>query len=495
MSRTLDPNTQYADDGKPVAGGKAYYGVANQDPKLNPITIWGERTLTSMPLTNPQDTNQQGRVENRVFVGVNEYSYLVEDELGNQLVWEPLLEPINTIGLVTQDVDMNGFKFTDVADAVADDQCATLGQSNRSYAQTISSDASSTPDAIVANLALPPIALVDNQRIIVQIDHGPNTIVAPTFKLNLFAEKRIFRGAGEDLQIADTEGAGNFLHLAYSAALDAWCLVNTDSQGIIFADIDMDGFKHTNVADPVANNEYATLGMSNKMYPFVVPTNGISTPDAVSVDLPIQPDALVNGQQIIIEVIHGPNTITTPTLKFGTEPALVIYRDNAIDLFVGDTGGSGRYKHLIYNAALTAWSLVNPSNLAVASISGSVSPSGQPNMIELNSIGASNIAADAVGASEIANNVIDESRMLGPIAGTSQTLKRLVDAGSFVGTGDNSYDSINLFKQGGSSTSCGFIFLVAGTVTLQFDTNYIQGGGPVDGDTRLVVNEIGRAHV
>jgi len=83
MSAFLDENTQFVDDGgKPLAGGKAYFGVVGSDPILFPIQIFSDRAL-KIELNNPQTLDADGRTENKIWISTV-YSLLVQDVLGVQ---------------------------------------------------------------------------------------------------------------------------------------------------------------------------------------------------------------------------------------------------------------------------------------------------------------------------------------------------------------------------------------------------------------------------
>lgn len=266
MPRHIDPNIQYEKDGKPIVGGKAYFGVVDQDPKLNPITIFSDNLLT-VPITNPQDTDSQGHLVNQVYVGVNQYSYQVDDNVGGQLSLQLSLEPLNVQGLVTANIAMNGFKHIDVGDADANDQYGTFGQNNKLYTQVVNSDAASTADAIVANLPVSPLVLGDGQQIRVFLAHGSNTITTPTFKLNAFAAKIIFRKPGNILAIGDTGGSSHCIDLVYRGALDQYELLNPliaktaniETNAVTNVQIATDTILSTNIAtNAVTNVEIAT---------------------------------------------------------------------------------------------------------------------------------------------------------------------------------------------------------------------------------------------
>lgn len=227
MARTINPNTQYEKDGKPIVGGKVYYGVANQDPILNPIPIFSDSGLT-VPIANPQLLDSQGFLANRVFVGVNQYSFQVDDNLDSQQLADPLLEPLNIVGLVTANIDLNGFKIVNAADGTANTDYATFGQNNALYAQVLDADASSTIDAIVAIFPVSPTSLVNGQRVIVRLSDGfgANATTTPTFKLNLFTPATMTRDNNDALLISDTSGDRYYLDLTYNLPDNTWHFSN-----------------------------------------------------------------------------------------------------------------------------------------------------------------------------------------------------------------------------------------------------------------------------
>lgn len=80
MAAVIDENTQFIDEltSKPINNGYIYIGTVGLDAKLNPITIYSDRGLTT-PITNPQRTDSAGRSVNKIWVP-DRYSIKVEDE-------------------------------------------------------------------------------------------------------------------------------------------------------------------------------------------------------------------------------------------------------------------------------------------------------------------------------------------------------------------------------------------------------------------------------
>jgi len=226
MPRTINPNIQYEKDGKPIVGGKVYYGVANQDPKTNPTPIFSDSQLT-VPITNPQILTDQGRLSTPVYVNVSQYSFQVDDSLDNQQLADPQLEPLNIVGLVSGNIDMNGFKIINAGDATANNEYATFGQNNKLYAQVLETDVSSTADALVVNMPVAPSSLGE-QRIIVRMAPGlsANATTTPTLKLNAFTALPMVRDTNDPLFAGDTGGGRYYLDLTFSPADSRWHLAN-----------------------------------------------------------------------------------------------------------------------------------------------------------------------------------------------------------------------------------------------------------------------------
>jgi len=233
MSQTIDPNKQYFYDGKIAVGALAYYGLPNQDPKVeaNQIKIYSDRE-TTIEIDQPQQTDDQGILP-PVFVKEQLYSFKVEtapEQNSEQITLQLELEPLNGVGLVTDNIDMNGFKHTNVAEATENNEYLTLGQSYRKFPQGVVSDPASLENALVANLPIAPDALLFGQPIRLYLDGVPaNSTNAVTLKLGAFAAKQLYKGNNLPLAIGDTWGPGAFLDLIYDDVLDKFQLLNPKS--------------------------------------------------------------------------------------------------------------------------------------------------------------------------------------------------------------------------------------------------------------------------
>jgi hypothetical protein len=79
--------------------------------------------------------------------------------------------------------------------------------------------------------------LTDQQQITIELDHGSNTVISPTFQLGTTASKAIVKRSNESLQLGDTGGTGYSLILKFSAALDKWVLLNPASEVTNYANL------------------------------------------------------------------------------------------------------------------------------------------------------------------------------------------------------------------------------------------------------------------
>jgi hypothetical protein len=95
-----------------------------------------------------------------------------------------------------------------------------------SFAEGVLSSAGSAADVITAALTDAPGSLVDQQQVVVELQHGANTIGNPTFNLNSLGAKVIQRDNTKPLRAGDTGGNGYKMYLSYSSTHDVWVLLN-----------------------------------------------------------------------------------------------------------------------------------------------------------------------------------------------------------------------------------------------------------------------------
>lgn len=78
MAALINEGTQFLDvNGRPIVNGYVYIGEAGQDPKINKITIYSDRQLSTV-IANPQRTDAYGRTVNKIWIE-DRYSLKVED--------------------------------------------------------------------------------------------------------------------------------------------------------------------------------------------------------------------------------------------------------------------------------------------------------------------------------------------------------------------------------------------------------------------------------
>lgn len=84
MAAQLDESIQYTDPttGELLVNGYIYIGTSGLDAKLNTITIYSDRSLTT-PISNPQRTGSDGRAVNKIWIP-GQYSIKVEDSANIQ---------------------------------------------------------------------------------------------------------------------------------------------------------------------------------------------------------------------------------------------------------------------------------------------------------------------------------------------------------------------------------------------------------------------------
>lgn len=101
MTAQINENTQFIDEttNTPINNGYIYIGADGLDAKLNLITIYSDRDLTTV-LSNPQRTGSDGRTSNKIFIP-GRYSMKVENSANvsklNDLNLGELAQTGNTI--------------------------------------------------------------------------------------------------------------------------------------------------------------------------------------------------------------------------------------------------------------------------------------------------------------------------------------------------------------------------------------------------------------
>ena len=188
MPSLIDEQTQFTDtDGLPIVNGSVYFGLQNNDPVSNLITVYSDRDLT-VPIANPQSTDSYGRTTTRVWVE-GKYSLQVNDSSGVQK-----------------------FQNLDAGDIT---QTGITTLSNVQGSNTITADAS------------PAISsLVDQQQY--NFTTALANTGAVTLQINLTAAKSIKKQHDVDLASGDFE-AGQIVSVIYNETDDVFELVSNVS--------------------------------------------------------------------------------------------------------------------------------------------------------------------------------------------------------------------------------------------------------------------------
>ena len=199
-------------------------------------------------------------------------------------------------------------------------------------------------------------------------------------------------------------------------------------QGLITADIDMNGNTLTDVRDATANDEPTTLGQANKLYADCIRTDGSSTVDAWVANLPVAPDSLDDTQQVTIYSTVAENTSTTPTLDLNGFGAKTIVRSGNFALLAGDLGGTTFMAKLIYSSSLDVWVLQNPFIAETKNIEDSAITA---NKINTDAVTTSKIFAQAVTTAKLDDNGVTYAKIQ-----NVSTSSRILGRASGAGAGD-----------------------------------------------------------
>lgn len=97
---TLNPIPQYVDlAGSPLDGGRLYFGVANQNPETNPITVYWDAAATQ-PAAQPIRTKNGYPVRSgtpAVVYAIGDYSLMVRDQRRCQVLYAPNSADFNNV--------------------------------------------------------------------------------------------------------------------------------------------------------------------------------------------------------------------------------------------------------------------------------------------------------------------------------------------------------------------------------------------------------------
>lgn len=139
------------------------------------------------------------------------------------------------------------------------------------------------------------------------------------------------------------------------------CLTK-DGQNSPTANLSMASFKHTNVGDGTARNQYATVGQVQDQAVQALTVGG--TANAITASMTPVILSYNTGARYYFKAIH--NNTGTATLKIDTAPAVTIQYNGAA--LVGGEIVSGRYFTVIYDG--TNFQLLNPANVSTPQWAG-----------------------------------------------------------------------------------------------------------------------------
>lgn len=142
--------------------------------------------------------------------------------------------------------------------------------------------------------------------------------------------------------------------------------ITRDGQSEPSANLPMGSFRHTNVGDPQASNQYETLANTNrKLAPTVTATG---TADALIGTYVPTLDALVNNMGFRVRNSQGFNTVGNPTYDPAAFGAIPIVARGGAALGIGDLGPVGYVLDMVYSSIGAELELLNPYLTSAAQI-------------------------------------------------------------------------------------------------------------------------------
>jgi hypothetical protein len=298
--------------GVPVVNGYIYIGTQGLDPKLNPISIFSDRALTT-PLANPVRTDSYGRAVSKIWLS-GRYSVKLEDEDNNQLY---------------QELDNGEAEGATVA-----------ALSNVAGTNAITAEASPTITSYV-----------DKAQYIFQV-LLENTADAVTLNIDSVGAKAIKRNFNQDVGIGRFK-VGQTVIVAYNAANDNFELVNQNLSVLLMGNNSIATAATVNLAAALANSVTLTghagpitsLGTVLAGAIFKLTTSG-STPVAIT------SSSIASPTNILCAAVHGLTTGDTVLIEGhtgsvpninGSHVVTVVDTTNytiAVNVTTGGTGGT-----------------------------------------------------------------------------------------------------------------------------------------------------------
>lgn len=213
MAATLDEHQQFVSEGgKPLVGGKAFYGDPGSDPVTVPKDIFSDPGLT-LPLANPQDLDAEGRTVNKVYLD-GKYSILVENVLGGQ-------------------------EYQNLFNGIASAGITTIILSNIIGATTIAATAGIT-------------SYVSNQQFVFKTISGVANDGPVTLNVDEIGETSVVKNQNQEIVKGEFEGDQTVI-VAYNATIDKFEWVNQNNKVLDFS-------KGTDVASAATTDIWSVTG-------------------------------------------------------------------------------------------------------------------------------------------------------------------------------------------------------------------------------------------
>jgi hypothetical protein len=330
MSAQINENTQFlSESGKPIVNGSLYIGTKGLNPKLNTISIYSDRALTTV-LGNPQTLDSSGRSTNKIWIpGV--YSFRVDNTNGVQKLINLDAGTVETTGTTilsdVQGTNTVSATATPTIEEYVDGQIYILQPANdNTDATTLDIDSLGAKTITLTGTALEGGELVS----------GLNSTVA----------------YNEDNDNFDLLGTTRSEYEAWNSAITYSATSSAiGSDGMLYFSLVAANLNNDPVTDATSTNWRAADQMRS------VDAGG--TVDAITATYIPAVGALKN--ELIVRVrALGANATTTPTFAPNGLTAKTIVKNGNQALVSGDIFGADHELLLVYNSSNDNWELLNP---------------------------------------------------------------------------------------------------------------------------------------
>lgn len=333
MSAFIDENTQFVDSsGKPIVNGKLYVGTKGLDPVNNPITIYSDRSLTTV-LANPQLLDADGRSANKIWIPAL-YSFRVDNTNDVQQLQDLDAGNISTTG-VTSLFDIQGTNsITGIAsptiEAYVDGEVYVFQPANTNTgATTLNIDSLGAKDLNTSGAAFVGGELLAgiNYAFSYNLDNDNFDLLGNTGGIKLWSGSITYSATnvvfGSEGMLYFSRAAGNLNNNPVTGTGNEWI-----------------------AADQIRN--IVATGTVDTITATFIPALG----------------ALRNGFTCRVRAT-GANATTAPTFAPNGLTAKTIVKKGDQPLAVGDIFGEDHELSLIYNSSNDTWELLNPGGSAI----------------------------------------------------------------------------------------------------------------------------------